>query len=286
MKPTKSNIQTYERIGTLTLEEGFKLIAAEGRSTTINGVEVTTNSLRLRSFLQNGVKCAHPGCPFEGSYFAIEMTPPGRSATANRKYHLNLWGVDHEDNQPVLMTVDHIIAKALGGLDELQNTQTMCCWHNWRKGSKEGTVALEKTRKQRIESAPLKFTYVGQKNTPHVRAVALTVRRTFNFFLNDPLTWDTEAFLDIIWKHAGFCCIEVRLVDNSYRHPIHGKLSHRYDLYFITGKGLIEEGDVNKVMRKIEYDIRKKLDVFMPDTHFVIDGEDDGLELVMKQGGR
>ena len=285
MKPTKSNIQQYERIGTVTLEEGFRLIAATEKSTIINGVEVTTSSLRLKSFLQNGVKCAHPGCPFEGSYFAIEKTPPGRSATSNRKYHLNLWGVDPEDEQPVLMTVDHVIAKALGGLDELQNTQTMCCWHNWRKGSKEGSIAQERTRKQRIESAPLRFTYVGQKNTPQTRAVALTVRRTFNFFLNDPMTWDTEAFLEIIWKHAGFRCIEVRLVDNTYRNQT-GKLSHRYDLYFITGKGLIEEGDVNKLMRKIEADIRKNLDVTMPDTHFVIDGDDEGIELVKAQAGQ
>lgn len=49
---------------------------------------------------------------------------------------------------------------------------------------------------------------------------------------------------------------------------------------------LIEEGDVNKVMRKIEADIRKNLDVFMPDTHFVIDGDDEGIELVQAQAGR
>jgi hypothetical protein len=156
MKPIKSTIQQFERVGTITLEEGFKLIAAEGRQTVINGFEVTTSSLRLKSFLQNGVKCAHRECPFEGSYFAIEKTPPGRSAINNRKYHLNLWGVDPEDNQPILMTVDHVIAKALGGLNELQNTQTMCCWHNWLKGSKEGTIVTARTRNQRIESAPQK----------------------------------------------------------------------------------------------------------------------------------
>jgi hypothetical protein len=279
MKPKKTPLQAYERIGTLTLEEGFKLIAAEGKQTVINGHVVTTHSLRLQSFLQNGAKCAFPECPFEGSYWAVEKTPAGRSACTNRTYHLNLWGVDPDDGEPVLMTMDHIVARALGGLDVLENSQTMCCWHNWRKGSKEGTQVQEKRRKQRIESAPLRVTYVGQKGEPKIRNIAYTVRRTFNFFLNNPTNWDTEKFLDIIWKHAGFQCIEIRLVDNNYRHPHTGKLAHRYDLFFVTGKGLLEEGTVNSLMRKIEADLRRTLDIEMPDTHFVIDDNPMNAEL-------
>jgi HNH endonuclease len=271
-KPIKSHIQEYERIGTLSIEEVFAFIAAPSRQTTINGHVINTKTLRLKSFLQNGVQCAHPGCPFKGSYFAIEKTPRGRSAAPeeSRPYHLNLWGEDPEDGKPVLFTVDHIIAKSHGGLDELSNTQTMCCWHNWTKGSKEGSIIQEKRRQHRIESAPLKFTYVGAKRQPTHRAIATTVKRTLNFYLNDPLKWDTDKFLGIIWKHAGFRCIEVRLAENTYRHPLYGK-GHRYDLYFVTGHGIMNGNEVNPLMRKIEADVRANMDITMMDTHFTVD---------------
>lgn len=271
-KPVKTHIQDYERIGTLTIEEGLALIAAPSKQTVISGHVINTKTLRLKSFLQNGVKCAFPGCPFEATYFAIERSPQGRSAAPeeSRPYHLNLWGVDPDDGKEVLFTCDHTIARSHGGLDELPNTQTMCCWHNWTKGTKEGTIIQEHRRQYRIEAAPLKFTYVGAKGVPQHRAVATTVKRTFNFFLNDPLKWDTQKFLDTIWKHAGFRCVEVRLVENSYRHPLYGKC-HRYDLYFITGHGIMNGRDVNPLMRKIEADIRDNMDITMMDTHFTTD---------------
>lgn len=275
MKPKKTAIQKFERIGTLTLEEGFALIAAPEKQATINGhVIINTSTLRLKSFFQNGVKCAHPGCPFVGSYFAIEKTTQGRSAAPeeSRPYHLNLWGVDPDDGKPILFTVDHIIARSHGGLDELSNTQTMCGWHNWTKGSKEGNQIQEKRRRTRIESAPLKFTYVGARGVPQHRFVAIVVKRTFNFFLNSPLTWDTEKFLNIIWKHTGFRCVEIRLVDHNYRHPLYGKC-HRYDLYFITGNGIMNGNEVNPLMQKIEADLREHMDITMLDTHFTTDCE-------------
>ena len=186
---------------------------------------------------------------------------------------MNLWGVDPEDGQPILFTHDHIVAQALGGLDQLSNTQTMCCWHNWRKGSKEGLIVLERQRQMKIENGPVTFTYVGIKKEPRIINRAVVCRRTFNFYLNDPGTWDTNKFLDIIWKNAGLCCVEVRLVNNTYRHPVLQKLAHRYDLFFITGPGLIDPQKVNAMMRNIEADVRNELDVYMADTHFVIDDE-------------
>ena len=140
---------------------------------------------------------------------------------------MNLWGVDPEDGQPILFTHDHIVAQALGGLDQLSNTQTMCCWHNWRKGSKEGLIVLERQRQMKIENGPVTFTYVGIKKEPRIINRAVVCRRTFNFYLNDPGTWDTNKFLDIIWKNAGLCCVEVRLVNNTYRHPVLQKLTDR-----------------------------------------------------------
>ena len=56
----------------------------------------------------------------------LDMNPGDQSP------HFNLYAV--EDGRYVLMTKDHILAKARGGTDELYNYQTMCCTCNNLKG--------------------------------------------------------------------------------------------------------------------------------------------------------
>jgi hypothetical protein len=265
--PKRRGIQSYDRLKTLSLEEGFGYIASGARHVEIDGVRVKVNSMRLRSFLQNGVKCAYEGCPYEATFFAVE-----RDATnPHKNYHLNLWGIAH-DGLEVLFTHDHIVARGLGGPDTLENTQTMCCWHNWMKGNKEGQIvnANWKTTRREFYGNTLSFTYVSAEGKEIVMRATRLVRKTFNFYLNDPMTWDTNKFLEIIWKHAGFRCSEVKLVNNSYIHPELKLLAHRYDLFFVTGDGIIKGKDaVNDLMRKIETDIRANLNVTMIDTHFL-----------------
>jgi len=169
----RGNIQLYERLTTLTLEEGFDLIRqgraahalAKATSTkpddliSLAGGMVRIWSLRLVTFLKRGTFCSHEGCVYAGTYFAVERNPrPEKKSNKpvhqlSETYHINLWGVT-EDGSPVLMTHDHIVARSLGGSDKLENTQTMCCWHNWEKGKLEGhqynllyaDVIREKTR--------------------------------------------------------------------------------------------------------------------------------------------
>lgn len=50
-KPVKASIQQYERLTTLSLEETFALIAAPEKYATINGVTISTSSLRLNTLL-------------------------------------------------------------------------------------------------------------------------------------------------------------------------------------------------------------------------------------------
>lgn len=269
--PKRRGIQQYDRLKTISLEEGFAYIASGERHVIVDGKKVKANSMRLRSFLQNGVKCAYEGCPYEASFFAIERSPFQKGQVGPHGYHLNLWGIA-QDGKEVLFTHDHIIARGLGGSDTMENTQTMCCWHNWMKGNKEGqqVVANWKASRQEFYGNTLSFTYVTAEGKPIVMRATRLVRKTFNFYLNDPMTWDTNKLLDIIWRNAGFLCSEVKLINNTFVHPDMKLLAHRYDLFFVVGEGVLNGKDsVNELMRKIEADIRASLNVTMVDTHFL-----------------
>lgn len=143
----KTNIQKYDRLKTLTLEEGFALIAAgvENTRVMIDGALVSRRSTRLMTFLTYGPKCSHPECIYVGSFFAIErdLKDAGKDPV-KKPYHLNLWGIT-EDGREVLFTHDHVRARSHGGTDDLENTRTMCCWHNWGKAREESRL-LNKLR--------------------------------------------------------------------------------------------------------------------------------------------
>ena len=108
----------------------------------VNGEMVRVFSLRLQTFHLHGTKCSC--CGLEASYFAIERND--EDEVRGRPYHLNLWGVN-KDGEEVLFTHDHILARALGGKDEISNTQTMCTWCNFEKSLKEGEIAKSQKEK-------------------------------------------------------------------------------------------------------------------------------------------
>ncbi len=71
-------------------------------------------------------------CGIEGTKMILDMNPGDQSP------HFNLYAV--EDGRYVLMTKDHVLAKARGGTDELSNYQTMCSICNNLKGHYDLTV--------------------------------------------------------------------------------------------------------------------------------------------------
>lgn len=75
---------------------------------------------RLRVFYEKGCKCVN--CGIEATQLALGE---GRG-----QQH---WDVYTDDFYP--LTVDHIIPKSLGGSDNLDNLQPMCCLCNWEKGN-------------------------------------------------------------------------------------------------------------------------------------------------------
>ena len=108
----------------------------------ICGYMVNVQSLRLRTFATTGTTC--PCCNTTAEFFAIE-----RNRGSDGGYHLNLYGIDKENND-VLFTHDHIIARSLGGADDLSNTRTMCGPCNWKKGKLEALLKNGVSEEERI----------------------------------------------------------------------------------------------------------------------------------------
>jgi len=109
-----------------------------------NGKWYGVTSLRLKTFYRAsknpaGLKCVK--CGLKGAFFAIETTP-GQEST-----HLNLYGI--KDGEEILFTHDHRHARALGGTDNLSNTQVMCSPCNGHKAIGEGKEAV---RRRKLEA--------------------------------------------------------------------------------------------------------------------------------------
>jgi hypothetical protein len=158
----KLNVKTrreYNRIATFTLEEGFELLNSADEQLVLNGESINIKpSLRLLTFMTKGLQCSFPRCKLEASYFAAERSY--NPATANNpvkpeyamysKYHLNLYGRTPTGKE-ILFTHDHILARALGGSDTIDNAQTMCEPHNALKAKRENLIV--QLRRLEIESA-------------------------------------------------------------------------------------------------------------------------------------
>lgn len=130
----------YERHSSAELEPILNLIR-RGKKEPINGISVGISSLRLRTFAFKGTKCA--SCGLIATHFAVERDKA--AAKNNKSYHINLYG-RKEYGIEVLFTHDHILARSLGGLDALDNTQTMCSPCNSKKSVWEHRE-LERRRK-------------------------------------------------------------------------------------------------------------------------------------------
>lgn len=126
----------YERKGCLTNVQDILKAIRDSSITTISvlGVTVNVTSLRLQTFACKGLVCSV--CGQKGSFFAVERNFKNKDPDTLKGWHLNLWGINQEQEE-VLMTHDHTLARALGGKDELNNTSTMCEPCNHLKGIEE-----------------------------------------------------------------------------------------------------------------------------------------------------
>ena len=108
------------------IEEVFKILGennlkrndAIGKkkiSIIVDGFKVYPISLRYITFFNKGTKCVC--CGREGAYFKLDK---GDKKSTTRR-HFNLYTADG-----ILMTKDHIVPKAKGGKDCLDNMQPLC----------------------------------------------------------------------------------------------------------------------------------------------------------------
>lgn len=84
---------------------------------------VNVCSHRLWMYATKGLKCVNPVCEEEGAYWHIE-------SSGNSGMHLNLYSASG-----IMMTKDHIQARALGGPDHVDNYQPLCANCNRNKGA-------------------------------------------------------------------------------------------------------------------------------------------------------
>lgn len=118
----------YERLTTVAVDDVVKHIGLPPLRPTIEimGQTIKLFSLRLRTFAKSGTTCH--GCGLEASHWGVERAKNDGTTT----YHVNLYGVNLLGVE-VMLTCDHVLAKAKGGANDLSNTQTLCIVCNNKK---------------------------------------------------------------------------------------------------------------------------------------------------------
>ena len=133
---------SYRVLGVFDIEDVLPHIAKDDteRKKVVDYVaegatwSVKMGSDRLRC-LQRGPRCIC--CGLEGIQFQLELPP------RDKRPHFNLYGMD-TDGDLVMLTKDHIVARAKGGGNHPSNLQTLCCVCNERKG--DLSVSIEELR--------------------------------------------------------------------------------------------------------------------------------------------
>ena len=146
----------YNRHATHSIEHIVALILANRQEpekvtkvavSDLHSTHVTSKRLRTfaRAAQAGRLYCAECGC--KASFFSVDTFAHNK---ADFNPHLNLYGYN-DAGEEVLFTHDHIVARALGGADNLSNTQVMCSPCNNRKGQFERLIAesLQKQKKSK-----------------------------------------------------------------------------------------------------------------------------------------
>lgn len=131
LKSQKRQMCLISKGGSYAIESIFELIEAAHKVRSshfiLDGDRIKADSQRYKLFMEKSIECVD--CDIVGRYFKKEKF------AHDKTYHLNLYAVD-SDGHEVLMTKDHIVAKANGGKDYMSNYQTMCTTCNTKKGHK------------------------------------------------------------------------------------------------------------------------------------------------------
>jgi len=148
-------MNTYIRHETLDLTEVFPILqvlrsTGKDHKEIIRGWKVGVSSLRLRTFARDAedtyrICCSE--CGLRATFFAIETFAKGNQEVA----HINLYGI--HGGKDILFTHDHTLARALGGMDSLSNTTTMCSPCNTFKSKAEGEERKRRREEENVRKA-------------------------------------------------------------------------------------------------------------------------------------
>ena len=118
-------MNNYSHILIVSPAEVLNFLPIDGhpRTKQFGDYTVDMSNRRYRVFKQS-TRCVY--CGIEGQYMALDHTK--NQPTAG--YHFNLYGLNG-----VLMTIDHILAKAHGGTNSFDNLIPACYPCNKMKGS-------------------------------------------------------------------------------------------------------------------------------------------------------
>jgi hypothetical protein len=142
IKETISAIKQFiSEVSVLPRLEMLKM--KKSKRTQLFGKDIRLGSLRLQTFAEYGVTCIC--CNKEATHFAIERH------IENEQYHINLYST-LEDGSELLFTHDHTLARSLGGVDNISNTQPMCTECNSDKsiGERKTLTAL-RSKKETLQ---------------------------------------------------------------------------------------------------------------------------------------
>jgi len=139
--------QRYIRHGILNLDEVVNAILNAWDNSDHNeferhGYSLNITSLRLKNFARakrDNQKICCVNCGLEASFFSVDSFT---GTNVRPGAHLNLYGINSNGDE-VLFTHDHILARGLGGSDNLKNTQVMCLNCNAKKSRVESKIVNE-----------------------------------------------------------------------------------------------------------------------------------------------
>lgn len=109
----------YIHIAQLTPASVFNFVELGGEDVSLHGYRIKLGSLRYQVFKRSRT-CVT--CGVEGTVFGIDTQG---SMRRRGRAHFNLYGI-RPSGRVVMLTKDHIVAKANGGGNGLGNLQTMC----------------------------------------------------------------------------------------------------------------------------------------------------------------
>lgn len=127
----KSRLKRYKLLEFDKLQDTLKLLVTAkplGR-VLIHGYPIWTDTDRYESLYVHGCKCAK--CGLEASFAAIE-----KETSSKDKFHINIYGTRKSDGKHIVLTKDHIYPRSMGGLDIIENYQTLCAGCNCNKNNK------------------------------------------------------------------------------------------------------------------------------------------------------